>query len=121
MSVTNCYEDPVGAKFYGQLEFANTYYLAYRELPEILRAHVAGTKAVDFGCGTGRSTRFIRQLGFEVVGIDIAPEMIAKAWEFDPSGDYRLIEGDNFAGLPQGEFDLISSLFTFDNIADVEV
>ena len=54
-------------------------------------------------------------------GIDIAPEMIAKAKEFDRAGDYRLIEGDDFSGLAQGEFDLITSLFTFDNIAGVEV
>ena len=121
MAFTNCYQDGLRADEYAKLEFANTYYLAFRDLPAIINEHVSGTKAVDFGCGTGRSTRFIRQLGFEVVGIDIAPEMIAKARKFDPSGDYRLIEGDDFAGLPQGEFDLISSLFTFDNIAGVDL
>jgi SAM-dependent methyltransferase len=121
MAFTNCYQDGFRADEYAKLEFANTYYLAFRDLPEIIKAHVAGTKAVDFGCGTGRSTRFVRQLGFEVTGVDIAPEMIAKAREFDPGGDYRLIEGDDFSGLAQGEFDLITSLFSFDNIAGVEV
>jgi len=42
---------------------------------------------------TGRSTRFLRQLGFEVTGVDIAEDMIRKARELDPSGDYRLLSG----------------------------
>lgn len=121
MAFTNCYQDDVRANEYSKLEFANTYYLAFRDLPAIITEHVTGTKAIDFGCGTGRSTRYVRQLGFEVVGIDIAPEMIARAREFDPSGDYRLIKGADFSALPQGEFDLISSLFTFDNIAGSDV
>jgi SAM-dependent methyltransferase len=117
MAFTNCYEDGLRADEYAKLEFANTYYLAFRDLPAIVKEHASGSRAVDFGCGTGRSTRFVRQLGFEVIGIDIAPEMIAQARKFDSKGDYRLIKGDDFSGLPQGEFDLISSLFTFDNIA----
>jgi SAM-dependent methyltransferase len=121
MPFTNCYQDGLRADEYAKLEFANTYYLAFRDLPEIIKQYVSGTKAVDFGCGTGRSTRFIRQLGFDVTGIDISPEMIAKAREFDPNGDYRLIQGDDFSGLPQGEFDLVSSLFTFDNVAGADV
>jgi hypothetical protein len=37
----NCYEDANRANAYATLEFANTYYLAYRDLPEILSAHVS--------------------------------------------------------------------------------
>ncbi len=33
MDFINCYEDVSRAKAYATLEFANTYYLAYRELP----------------------------------------------------------------------------------------
>ena len=117
MAFTNCYQDPKRAEAYAQLEFANTYYLAYRDLPEIISTHVKGRKAIDFGCGTGRSTRFLRNLGFEATGIDIAPEMIAKAKELDPQGAYRLIEDDDLSGLPLQAYDLILSAFTFDNIS----
>jgi SAM-dependent methyltransferase len=117
VAFTNCYEDPKRAEAYARLEFANTYYLAYRDLPEIVRTHVAGRKAIDFGCGTGRSTRFLRGLGFQTIGIDIAPEMIAKAKEADPEGDYRLAKDDDFSGLETGSFDLVLSVFTFDNIS----
>jgi SAM-dependent methyltransferase len=117
MAFSNCYEDARRAEAYAQLEFAKTYYLAYRDLPEIIGAHVIGKKAIDFGCGTGRSTRFLRKLGFETIGIDIAPQMIAKANELDPAGDYRLVKEDDLSGLETGAFDLVLSVFTFDNIS----
>ena len=74
--------------------FANTYYLAYR-LPEILSAHLIALRALDFGCGTGRSTRMLRKLGFDVTGVDISEDMLRIAKVTDPSGDYRLVPGDN--------------------------
>jgi SAM-dependent methyltransferase len=120
MSFRNCYEDTTRAGAYATLDFKNTYYLAFRDLPAIIREHVKGFRAVDFGCGTGRSTRFLRQLGFEVIGVDIAEEMIRKAREIDPEGDYRLVPGDDLSSLQTGSYDLVLSAFTFDNIASRE-
>ena len=54
MNFTNVYEDPRRAEAYANLEFPGTYYLAYRDLPEIIFEHVKGRKALDFGCGAGR-------------------------------------------------------------------
>jgi SAM-dependent methyltransferase len=85
-------------------------------LPAIIQKHVHGSKAIDFGCGTGRSTRLLRQLGFEVIGVDIAEDMISKARELDPAGDYRLVPGDDLSTLQRGGYDLVLSAFTFDNI-----
>ena len=112
----NCYADACRADAYATLEFANTYYLAYRDLPAILAEHITGTRALDFGCGTGRSTRFLRNLGFDVTGVDVSEDMLRIARGLDPSGDYRLVPGDNFDELEAGAFDLVLSAFTFDNI-----
>jgi SAM-dependent methyltransferase len=68
VNFVNSYEDLHRANSYATLEFANTYYLAYRDLPAILTEHVTGMRALDFGCGTGRSTRFLRKLGLHVTG-----------------------------------------------------
>jgi SAM-dependent methyltransferase len=116
MSFRNVYADATRADSYATLEFANTYHVAFRDLPAIFREHVSGNRALDFGCGAGRSTRFVRQLGFETTGVDTAEEMIAKARELDSAGDYRLVPGDDFTGLEPTAYDLITSLFTFDNI-----
>ena len=115
-SFTNCYQDATRAEAYSKLEFAGTYLLAYRDLPDIFRAHICGNKALDFGCGTGRSSRFLRQYGFDVVGLDISADMIVKAREFDPRGDYRLVADGDFQQLAGQSFDLVLAEFTFDNI-----
>ena len=116
MEFINCYADSNRADAYATLEFANTYYLAYRDLPAILARHVNGTRALDFGCGTGRSTRFLRKLGFDVTGVDVSESMLRIAGGIDPSGDYRLVPGDNFDEFRAGTFDLVLAAFTFDNI-----
>ena len=117
---SNVYDDDDRANSYAGLGFPGTYWLAYRDIPALIEAHVRGTRALDFGCGTGRSTLFLRDLGFEVVGVDIAASMLARARELDPEGDYRLVPDGTLPGLDPGTFDLILSAFTFDNIPDFE-
>jgi SAM-dependent methyltransferase len=116
----NVYEDARRAEAYAQLEFPGTYYLAYRDLPAIISEHVRGNKAVDFGCGTGRSTRFLKKLGFETVGIDIAEDMLKQARARDTEGDYRLGKDDGVGGLLSNGYDLVLAAFTFDNVPTME-
>jgi ubiquinone/menaquinone biosynthesis C-methylase UbiE len=116
----NVYDDPVRASAYAGLEFPGTYYLAFRDLPALIGEHAHGRVALDFGCGTGRSTRFLRRLGFEVTGVDIAPPMLALAREHDPQGDYRLVPDGELGALSPGTYDLVLSAFTFDNISTTE-
>ena len=120
MDFLNVYEDAKRAESYAKLEFPGTYYLAYRDIPKIILKHVKGRKAIDFGCGTGRSTRFLKKCGFDAVGIDISEDMIKKAKELDPEGDYRLNAGDDFKRFEKGLYDLVLAAFTFDNIPDVD-
>lgn len=116
----NVYDDARRAEAYARLEFPGTYYLAYRDLPAILAEHVPGRKALDFGCGTGRSTRFLTALGYEVVGVDIAEPMLAQARARDPRGDYRLVPEGGLARFEAACCDLILAGFTFDNIPTLE-
>ncbi len=116
----NSYEDETRAAAYARLELTGTYYLAYRDLPEIVARHVEGRRAVDFGCGTGRSTRFLKDLGFEAIGVDISKEMIEIARSRDPEGDYVLTREGELGDLPPGTADLVLSVFTFDNVPTLE-
>lgn len=121
MTFQNVYADSRRADAYSRLEFPGTYYLAFRDLPKIIAEHVtAGRGALDFGCGAGRSTRFLRQLGLDAVGVDISAEMVRRAQELDPPGDYRVIADNGRVPLPAQSFDLILSAFTFDNIPTAE-
>ncbi len=116
MEFHNTYEDVCRATAYDQLEFAGTYHIAFRDLPAIVREHVVGKRAIDFGCGTGRSTRLLQKLGFEATGLDISAEMVAIARKRDPGGDYRVIDDGDFSSVAPGSVDLVLSAFTFDNI-----
>lgn len=116
----NVYDDGTRADAYASLEFPNTYWLAYRDLPAIVRGCARGRRGLDFGCGAGRSTRFLRGLGFTVTGVDSAAEMLARAREADPDGDYRLVPDGDVGTLPRGAWDLVLSVFTFDNVPTLE-
>ncbi len=120
MTFRNVYEDDVRAESYAHLGFPGTYFLAYRDVPAVLQRHAQGRRAVDFGCGTGRSTRFLREHGFDAVGVDISPQMIALARQLDPTGDYRLVQGPPYDDLGAGSYDVGLAMFTFDNIPGLQ-
>jgi SAM-dependent methyltransferase len=47
---------------------------------------------VDVGCGEGRLTRHLKELGHNVVGIDGSPSLVASARASDPAMDIRLAD-----------------------------
>lgn len=112
----NVYDDQDRAGSYAELQFPGTYHLAFRDLPALFDQHVKGRRALDFGCGIGRSTRFLRDSNFEAMGVDISEAMLVQARELDPEGEYRIAGESGLSSLPPATFDLILSTFTFDNI-----
>src|SRR5215831_5942268 len=112
----NVYEDEERARAYATLQFPGTYYLAFRDLPALIRHYNHGRRALDFGCGTGRSTRFLRNLGMEVIGVDISQAMLDQARALDPTGEYCLVGDSIVTELVLSSFDVILAAFTFDNI-----
>ncbi len=91
---------------YSNLGIENTYYLAFRDLPHLIGKYCQGKEALDHGCGAGRCSRFLKELGFSVVGVDISKDMIQAARERDPQGTYELLPG---VSLPfkDSSFDLV--------------
>jgi SAM-dependent methyltransferase len=66
---------------------------------EIVDALPVGV-ALDAACGTGRYAEFLAALGHRVIGVDSSPDMLARARERVPHGDFR--QGD-LHRLPVGE------------------
>jgi SAM-dependent methyltransferase len=56
-----------------------------------------GRRTVDIGCGEGRLTRHLRELGHRIVGIDASPSMVAAARALDPSMELHTADA---AALP---------------------
>src|SRR5258705_6743882 len=67
------------ASKYAELGIDDTNYLAFRDIPQLIQKHAKGLAALDYGCGAGRSTRFLKNLGLHVVGVDISQDMLEQA------------------------------------------
>jgi SAM-dependent methyltransferase len=111
----NVYNDDGYASAYAALDWSGTYFLVRRELPRILEEHVSGRRALDFGCGTGRSSRLLTACGFDVVGVDVSEPMVERARHADPRGRYLSVQDGDLDHL-DGDFALVLAAFPFDNI-----
>lgn len=100
------------AKGYANLEITDSFYLAYRDIPKLIKKYVKGKKALDYGCGGGRSTRFLKKLGFEAVGVDVSKEMIQESQKRDNKGNYKKIKSGELP-FQENTFDLIFSSIVF--------
>lgn len=64
-------------------------------------------RVLDLGCGTGWSSAFLARAGYEVVGVDLAPDMIAQARRNSDVANLSFQVGD-FEDLPfSDEFDAV--------------
>ena len=113
------YLNRTGAKKYRQSKIDGTFSLGYRDVPDILKKYKIGKRAIDYGCGTGRSTRFLKQLGFETVGVDNSKEMIKQALAIDDTTQYFLIKSSHIPVL-ENSCDLIGAFFVLCTISTKE-
>ena len=76
-----------------------------------------GRLTVDVGCGEGRLSRHLQELGHTVVAVDRSPTMIRHARDADPGLDVR--EADAAAlPLQDGAADLVVSFMSLMNTDD---
>jgi SAM-dependent methyltransferase len=71
-----------------------------------LVAGVPPGRALDAACGTGRHARHLLELGHEVTGVDLSPEMLTVARAKVPGATFREADLRNIPGAG-GEFDLV--------------
>lgn len=84
-----------------------TGFLAFRDLGKLLEKYAHGKQALDFGCGAGRSSRLLKKLGFNVIGVDIVESMLIKAKSRNDGIPYYLVCENNFDPISNKQFDVI--------------
>jgi ubiquinone/menaquinone biosynthesis C-methylase UbiE len=84
---------------------------------EILAGLPVGA-ALDAACGTGRHTEYLASLGHKVIGVDSSPEMLARAREKVPDGEFY---DADLHQLPLGDdsVDLVVCSIALAHIADL--
>lgn len=69
-------------------------------------------RVLDVGCGTGISTRELRQNGFQVIGVDKDTGMIDAAQAQSPDIEYVVAPADNLP-FASDSFDLVTAFTAF--------
>lgn len=69
-----------------------------------------GSEILDLACGKGRHAQYLNTLGFDVTGVDLSPESIAFAKQFE-NNTLHFEEHDMCVPFPK-KFDAVVNLFT---------
>jgi len=115
---THDYEKHAGD--YAELGMEGTQYLAFRDIPMLIGESAGSIEsALDYGCGAGRSTRFLKRLGLNAVGADVSREMLDEARSKDRLGEYHHIQSGRLP-FADAAFDLVFSSFVFLEVSRIE-
>ncbi|MBI4599858.1 methyltransferase domain-containing protein [Candidatus Uhrbacteria bacterium] len=67
---------------------------------------------LDLGCGTGISTRELKENGFDVIGVDRDGAMVERAQQRSPEINYSVAVADTLP-FPEDEFDIVVAFTAF--------
>jgi SAM-dependent methyltransferase len=82
--------DAFGVAFIAMSDKLGRYEETQRECEQIaaLLGLEPGARVLDAGCGFGRTVGVLRDMGFDAVGVDISPAVIAEAEQRNPGPAY---------------------------------
>ncbi len=91
---------------------------------QFIRAHTTlpGCRIVDVGCGGGILSEALAEAGGEVLGIDMASELITVAGEHATQGgkniEYRIVSAETLAEDMPGHFDVVTCMEMLEHVPD---
>ena len=110
------------AEWYGEhLAGADTYH-AKVLAPNVARFACAarGERVLDIGCGEGYFSRILAESGATVEGVDISPELIARAKKQSPGITYHVASADELLFSAGHVFDLATCILALQNMEKLE-
>ncbi|MDO8211837.1 bifunctional 2-polyprenyl-6-hydroxyphenol methylase/3-demethylubiquinol 3-O-methyltransferase UbiG [Conexibacter sp. CPCC 206217] len=106
--------DAFGAAFIAMSDKLGRYEETEQECRDIatLLSLAPGARVLDAGCGFGRSVGALARLGYEAVGVDISPAVIAEAEKRNPGPTYLVHDLTRPLPASVGAFDAIVNLYS---------
>ena len=92
MSLRNAWERNAAAWIRWAREPGHDSYWRFHREAFLRLIPAPGRLTLDVGCGEGRVTRDLKELGHDAVGVDASEAMVAAAREADPSGEYAVAD-----------------------------
>jgi len=97
------------SKKYAASDNSGTAFLAFKHIESLIKKYSNGIKALDYGCGSGNSSLFLKEIGLDVNGVDISKDMLNEA---------EIINDINFSIIQSGalpyddnSYDIVFSSF----------
>ncbi len=88
-------------------------------LAQALRPLSKGARILDAGCGSGEFVEFIKELGFDVSGVDISQTAVEKARARCPGTNLLVASLEEPLSLNDAEFNAVWSTEVLEHIFDV--
>ena len=109
------------ADWYGEYLDGDDTYQTKVILPNLLRVLdiKKGEKILDLACGQGFFAREFAKTGVQVVGADIAKELISQAQSLGGDVVYHVVPAHKLAFAKDAEFDAVVCVLALQNIEDV--
>ena len=79
---------------------------------------VTGKSAIDIGCGEGRFSRLLSQLGATVTGVDLTEPLIERARSLSTGETYLLGNAENLQGIESNTYDIAVSYIVLVDLQD---
>ena len=95
----------IAREYNNQFNPETDWRLGYPIVTEVL-GNIIGRRVLDLGCGSGKFTRILRDLGAIVTAVDISENAIERARQGDTTNiDYKTIEDDDISFLENDSID----------------
>lgn len=109
--------DPLTAETYAKVGITGTWACGFEEVARVLGS-IRDKNVLDYGSGTGRSARFLTDLGAIVTGVDINPNMIRKAQRLHPEIGFCPLAQDGRIPADDQAYDFALSAFMHVMVSD---
>ncbi len=83
----------------------------------------AGDRVLEVGCGMGRYTFLLAELGIDVEGLDLSPQLLEKMKQYNQGGYDIPLHGFDLLECPPemfGRFDAVIGFFVLHHVHDIE-